>query len=363
MVYLLNRQDKLHLISMIVMSTILAVTALKGETILRDSESNKKSDRKIPEEKGIPGIAPMTASSSEKGAPYNEQNFQQIGVLDTWRKYHDKLTWGKGQCLALLDDGCDLSVPQWQAEMPWGKKVIVSYNSFDDNDDPTPVPPGYHGTTVGYPSSLNHDGIRGIAYNNFVAQVRCVTIVHLPEYESKTMAAALRWVLDNHDKYNITAVNLSPLDDKPHKEPVPTEIDDVLKQLRKLNIWVSAPCGNNQHTDGISWPACQPYCFAIGATIPGTKQAHLDRYKNTDILVCAVATSSSNAYAAACSMILREAIEKSGYEWKADGETLPDAMMAIFKKTGNVIHDPATDITFRELNLLKAVDHVYAATK
>ena len=34
---------------------------------------------------------------------------------------------------------------------------------IDGNDDPTPVPPGYHGTSVGFPSSLNYQGVRGVA--------------------------------------------------------------------------------------------------------------------------------------------------------------------------------------------------------
>ena len=70
---------------------------------------------------------------------YDSANFEQIRVLDTWRRYADRLTWGRGQCLAILDDGCDLSAPQWQVEMPWGRKVIATYNSVDDNADPTPV--------------------------------------------------------------------------------------------------------------------------------------------------------------------------------------------------------------------------------
>ena len=75
----------------------------------------------------------------------------------------------------------------------------------------------------------------------------------------------------------------------------------------------------------------------------------------------AAATSSSNAYVAGCAQILREAIEKAGYRWQDDGKTLPDAMMAIFQKTGVPIHDEATGLDFRELNLLAAVDHVFGS--
>jgi len=300
-------------------------------------------------------------SSAIPGKPYKADDFAAMRVTDAWAKYADQLTWGKGQCLALLDDGCNLTVPQWRAELPWGKKVLATWDSIDNDPDPTPVPPGYHGTSIGYPSSLHHNGVLGVAFNNYVAQVRCVSIVHLRKDESKTMAAGLQWVIDNHKRHNITTVNLSPLDDQRHSEPLAeTVVDKKLAELRRLGVWVSAPCGNHNYIDGISWPACQPHCFAIGATIPGQHTANLDRFKNTDLLVAARATSSSNAHAAACSMILREAIAKNDFPWKDHGENLPDAMLAIFKKTGRDVVDAKTEITFKELDLLAALDYVFA---
>ncbi len=294
------------------------------------------------------------------GQPYNPAAFRQMGAIAAWEKYGDRLTWGRGQCLAILDDGCDLTVPEWQVELPWGPKVAAGHNSIDENDDPTPVPPGYHGTSVGYPSSLFHDGTVGLAYNNHVAHVRCVSIVHLLSDESTTMAAALDWVATRHRALNITAVNLSPLDDKPHQEPWSTVIDEPLDRLRRLGIWVSAPCGNNGHTDGISWPACQPACFAIGATKQDADTAHLDRWSNVDLLVPAAATSSSNAFAAASAMVLREAIEIAGYLWADQADALPDAIMHIFRSTGVEVGDPGTGFTFRRLDLLAALDHVFS---
>jgi hypothetical protein len=280
-------------------------------------------------------------------------------VTDTWSKYGNRLTWGKGQCLAILDDGCELTVPEWQVQLKWGPKVIATYDSIDRDEDPSPVPPGYHGTSVGYPSSLHYGGKLGVAFNNFVAHIRGVTVVHLRQDESETMAAGLQWVIDHHEDYNITTVNLSPVDDQRHPEPVPTAIDEKLETLRDLGIWVSAPCGNHDYIDGISWPAAQPLCFAIGATRPGKHEVFLDRFANTDLLVSAAATSSSNAQAAGSSMILREAIEKSGFPWRTMGKNMADALMNLFKETGREIHDPQTGLVFRELDLLAAVDHVF----
>lgn len=306
------------------------------------------------------GIDPRTGTPSPAAAPYNAESFAQMRVIEVWERYAGRLSWGRGQCLALLDDGCDLTVPEWRVELPWGPKVIATYNSINGNDDPTPVPPGYHGTSVGFPSSLNYQGVRGVAHDNSVAQVRCVSVVHLERDESESMAAGLQWVIDHHQQHGITAVNLSPLDDQRHREPVATAIDGKLRRLRQLGIWVSAPCGNHGYTDGISWPACQPDCFAIGGAVPGGRTAHLDRWANTDLLVAAQATSSSNAYAAAGAQILREAIAESGYRWRQMGETLPEGMMAIFQETGRPVEDAETGLTFAELDLLAAVDAVFS---
>ena len=86
--------------------------------------------------------------------PYHKEHFESIGILKVWEKYDGVLSWGEDQTVAIVDDGCDLTVPEWQTLHSWGPKVCAAWNVYEENDDPTPVPPGYHGTSVGYPSSL-----------------------------------------------------------------------------------------------------------------------------------------------------------------------------------------------------------------
>ncbi len=132
----------------------------------------------------------MSPELADSSAAYNVESFAQIRVVEAWHKYERVLTWGEGQCLAILDDGCDLADPAWLVP----GKVAASWNSIDGNENCTPVDPGYHGTSVGYPSSLNFEGRRGLAYRNRVAHVRFITVVHLRQDESQTIAAGLRWV-------------------------------------------------------------------------------------------------------------------------------------------------------------------------
>ncbi len=290
-------------------------------------------------------------------------SFKHAGVLEAWAAYAGKLTFGKGQTLALLDDGCKLSMPEWSQSDGPKPKVLVAYNSVDGNDDPKHVGRGYHGSTIGIPSSLNYKGKHGVAFNNQLAVVRALECCHCNVKDSKSLAAGLQWVIDHHTKYRITAVNLAPVDDLEHATPVPTAIDAKLTRLRELGIWVSAPAGNHNFTKGISWPACQPHCFAIGAVRPGKDEVYLDRSAKIDLVVPAAATSSSNAILCGSVLLLREAIEKSGYEWKKDGTNLPDAMMAIFQRTGVAVRDPASNLTFRRLDLKAALDEVFRRGK
>ncbi len=302
--------------------------------------------------------APLAA-----GEPILPEEFKHTRITDTWEKYAKILTFGKGQTLALLDDGCTLSRPEWTAKIDGLPKVIATYDSVDGDDNPKHEGKGYHGSTIGIPSSVNLNGKWGVVYNNQVAIIRGLEVCHCKIADSKTLAKGLQWIIDNHAKYRITAVNLAPVDDKEHAEPVPTEIDEKLIELRKLGIWVSAPTGNHNFTKGISWPACQPGCFAIGAVRPGKDEVFQDRHAKVDLVVPARATSSSNAIACGAAQILREAIEKAGYDWKADGKTLPDAMLAIMQRTGVKVHDKGSGRDYLRLDVLAAVDFVFASSK
>tara|TARA_B100000676_G_scaffold307365_1_gene365667 strand:+ start:2632 stop:4527 length:1896 start_codon:yes stop_codon:yes gene_type:complete len=286
--------------------------------------------------------------------------FEQSQVIATWEKYEGILTFGRNQTLALIDDGCNLSRPEWSSDINDDyPKVLVTYDSVDGDDDPRHEGRGYHGTTIGIPSSVNHEGKRGVAFNNQVAVIRSLECCHCNVKDSKTLAQALAWVAKHHRKYRITTVNLAPVDDLAHDEPVPTEIDAQLAKLRKLGIWVSAPTGNHNFTNGISWPSSQPNCFAIGAVRPGTNTIYLDRHKKVDLVVPAGATSSSNAILCGAAMILREAIDVSGFKWREIDDNLPQSMMRIFQNTGQSLKDDATGLLLKRLDLLAAVDFVF----
>jgi hypothetical protein len=293
------------------------------------------------------------------GEPVDPPSFRHAGVVAAWEKYANRLTFGEGQTLALVDDGCNLAMPEWSKSGGKVPKVRVTYDSVDGDDDPHHEGKGYHGSTIGIPSSLNFRGKWGVAYNDQVAVIRGLECCHCNIKDHDTLAKGLQWVIENHKKYQITTVNLAPVDDLEHGESVPTDIDAPLKKLRELGIWVSAPAGNHKFTKGISWPACQPNCFAIGAVTPGKDAVYLDRSAKIDLVVPASATSSSNAIACGAAILLREAIDQTEYDWKRDGPNLPEAILKIMQKTGPEVHDPGSGLTFRRLDVAAALDHVF----
>lgn len=305
----------------------------------------------------------ISAHAVSAAEPTDPPAFKHARVTEAWEAYAEKLTFGKGQTLALLDDGCKLTMPEWSKSDGDVPKVLATFDSVDGDDDPKHEGRGYHGSTIGIPSSLNYQGKLGVAFNNQVAVVRALECCHCKVEDSKTLAAGLQWVIDHREKYRITAINLAPVDDLEHASPVATEIDDKLEQLRKLDVWVSAPAGNHNFSKGISWPACQPNCFAIGAVRPGKDEVYLDRHAKVDLVVPAAATSSSNAICCGAVLLLREAIVKTGYDWKQEGANLPEAMLAVLQKTGPAVKDPVSGLTFHRLDVKAALDHVYRAAK
>lgn len=305
---------------------------------------------------GIYLLPPRTHAAE----PAQPTEFKHARIVEAWQLFGDRLTFGKGQTLALVDDGCTLSRPEWSKSDGDQPKVLVTYDSVDGDNDPKHEGRGYHGTTIGIPSSVNYGGRRGVAFNDQVAVIRALECCHCKVSDGETVAKALQWIIDHHERYRITTVNLAPVDDLAHDAPVATAIDEKLTKLRKLGIWVSAPTGNHNFTTGISWPSCQPDCFAIGAVRPGKDEVFLDRHAKVDLVVPAAATSSSNAIACGAALVIREAIQKSSYDWKADGPDMASAIMAIMQKTGVPVTDPATGHTWRRLDLTAALKHVLA---
>src|SRR5213078_4574755 len=78
--------------------------------------------------------------------------------------------------------------------------------------------------------------------------------------------AALRWVITNRKKFNITAVNMSFGDGEYQKKFTRAPYGDELATLRKMGVFITAASGNDGiSTPGINYPAADPNVVAVGS--------------------------------------------------------------------------------------------------
>ena len=52
-------------------------------------------------------------------------------------------------------------------------------------------------------------------------------------------------------------------------------------------------------------------------------------------------------------------MEKTGFDWKKYGETMPEAAMAMFKLTGREYVDEVTGLCFKALDLEAVIDFIW----
>ena len=97
--------------------------------------------------------------------PAQPKEFEHAGILEAWGVYADRLSFGQGQTLALVDDGCRMEMAEWRAIMPGGvPKVRVTHDAVDGDDDPKHEGRGYHGSTLVRRSSSKVQASAGCSY-------------------------------------------------------------------------------------------------------------------------------------------------------------------------------------------------------
>src|SRR5204862_3041718 len=79
---------------------------------------------------------------------------------------------------------------------------------------------------------------------------------------TRNIVAALQWILDNHEKYNIRIVNMSLSDDAvgSYKQ---SEVDQLAEQLIEMGLVIVAAVGNDEH-GSVKPPANSLNVIAVG---------------------------------------------------------------------------------------------------
>ncbi len=172
---------------------------------------------------------------------------------------------GTGLTVAVLDTGLRTT------HLDFAGKVVAQRNYTADNaGDVNNATDGHgHGTNVGgiIVANANHTGI---APGANIIPLKVLSNTGSGQFT--WTENALQWVLDNHDTYNITVVNLS-LGSANNFLTMPDEggltIRAKIQALRAAKVAVVIAAGNGFYgassLQGMAYPAIVPECVSVGA--------------------------------------------------------------------------------------------------
>lgn len=284
---------------------------------------------------------------------------------------------GQGQTVAVIDTGIDYTHANLGGGFGAGKKVVAGYDFYANDADP--MDESGHGTMVAgaiaaTPYTVSGTTYQGIAPDAKLVALRVGTESSIPY---SNIEKALRWVIDHHDDYGITVINISLGSGNYTDAHADSTLSDEFATLNQLGIFVVAASGNSNDSstgpisqDGVSYPAADANVFAVAAvtasdviTSWSQRGDELDLLAPGDNLVLtkkgggtgtASGTSFASPIVAGAAALVRQALPSArpgdiGSILQASGTNNRDGS----GETGNT-----TTLQFARLNLVGALDLV-----
>ena len=168
---------------------------------------------------------------------------------------------GKGVTICFIDSGFyphpDLMTP--------GSRIKKMFHIGDEPEASLPHPEAaWHGTMTTVVCAGNGALSKGL-YKGIASEADLV-LIGIQDKDGKipgrNIVKALKWVLENHEQYEIRIVNLSLSDDdvSSYKE---SEVDRLAEELIENGVTVIAAVGNDEHA-AIKAPANSLHVIAVG---------------------------------------------------------------------------------------------------
>ncbi len=287
---------------------------------------------------------------------------------------------GVAQRVAVIDTGIDFDHPglggrvvagrNMAANAPWGSTAPAD---FDDRNG--------HGTFVAGVIGSEDPDRPGLAP---AAEFVAVRVLAADGNGSLLdLALGLEWVAQNAAALNITTVNISIGVNSVFASPddVPgwtsyRRIRDALDQLEAMNIVTAAAAGNDGSTEGLTAPAIFDAPISVGASNhSGGLAGFSNRNAELDLLAPGtsirslwkdggVSVGSGTSFAApqvaGTAVLLREVYEQFTTDLTGEFDSFTDRLVDLLQRTGVEVFDPASELTFQQIDLYAAVAEVHA---
>lgn len=301
-----------------------------------------------------------------------------IGATLTRQKYGVD---GSGLTAAVIDTGVNYNHEAFGGGLGAGHTVVGGYDFGDRDNDPDAT--GWdHGTAVAGLIASRDPSAQGIAPGASIAALRVFNSANKGDYN--WIAGSLQWVIDHHDEFNISVVNLSLSDSRNYATDWFSEdtgmgqrISGLITQLRALDIPVVSAAGNSFNgQEGMGFTAILPQTISVTATTAtddfvsnaqrlGTGKSATDLAAPGSGVVAPTGSSGfmsveGTSFAAPVvtgSILLLQDLYQSRFG------TLPtvDQLESWLKGGANAVNDPVTGITLGRLNIAAAAAMIPAA--
>lgn len=287
---------------------------------------------------------------------------------------------GAGQTVAVIDSGIAYDHAALGRGFGTRYRVVGGWDFAENDANPyDDGPAGFHGTHVA--------GIVGSDHALHVGVAPRVDLVALRVFDDQGMGnfdwieKALRWVHEHRHSFPnpITTVNLSlGADWNANVLPNWATLEDEFAQLKSAGVFIAVAAGNafsDYQQPGLSYPAVSPHVVPVASageegTLSNFSQRHervlaapgesmtstvpdfvfgADGVKND--FASASGTSMAAPYVAGASILIREALQFVGRE-----AINQDVIYQHLLTTADTVFDPATQASYRHLNLRRAID-------
>lgn len=179
---------------------------------------------------------------------------------------------GSGLAAAVIDTGIDYTHPALGGGYGPGRVVEGGYDLAMKDADPR-AGTWSHGTMVsGLIASRDGNGAGGVAPGADLVALRVFGDDNRGSFD--TIADALQWVVDHHEEYEITVVNLSISDNQTyasdwwsHDGGIGERIAGLVEELARLRIPVVTATGNGYRgQEGVGFTAILPGTISVTGT-------------------------------------------------------------------------------------------------